>query len=87
MHWHVSCALPHQAANKTKHQVSAKIAIAAVYYMENEDDNALRDYREALNLSEQFGYKDFQVYCLRCLIGILSNKGVTNALRYDSVAF
>ena len=68
----------YQAANKTKHQVSAKIAIAAVYYMENEDDNALRDYREALNLSEQFGYKDFQVYCLRCLIGILSNKGVTN---------
>ena len=68
----------YQAANKTKHQVSAKTAIAAVYYMENEDDNALRDYREALNLSEQFGYKDFQVYCLRCLIGILSNKGVTN---------
>ena len=68
----------YQAANKTKHQVSAKIAIAAVYYMENDDDNALRDYREALNLSEQFGYEDFQVYCLRCLIGILSNKGVTN---------
>ena len=68
----------YQAANKTKHQVSAKIAIAAVYYMENDNDNALRDYREALNLSEQFGYEDFQVYCLRCLIGILSNKGVTN---------
>ena len=68
----------YQAANKTKHQVSAKTAIAAVYYMENDNDNALRDYREALNLSEQFGYEDFQVYCLRCLIGILSNKGVTN---------
>ena len=68
----------YKAANKTKHQISAKTAIAAVYYMENEDDNALRDYREALNLSEQYGYKDFQVYCLRCLIGILSNKGVTD---------
>ena len=74
----------YQAANKTKHQVSAKTAIAAVYYMENDDDNALRDYREALNLSEQFGYEDFQVYCLRCLIGILSNKGVTNET-YDYV--
>lgn len=77
----------YKAANKAKHHITTKTAIASVYYIEGEADNAQRNYLEALSLAEQADYKDMQVYCLRCIISILSDAGKTEEIKDYATRF